>query len=130
MNKKVTQEDLQDIKDLYDEHEKLEKDAKQLYNKLKDQGKDEYIDREGPNGEVQQVRVYDALEEASQLGWDSPAGEAIKDKYPELKKKYDKQKEKRNEIEEKVHGELGINPFEVTIRDIIEIAEAAVEAQE
>ena len=124
----ITKEQIKEIKQLYNEHEKAEKAAKQMYNRLRDKGKEEMIKRENTDGEMQEIRLYDCLEEAASLGWESPAGEAISEEYPKLKELYDEQKELKNEIEEKVKEGMGINPFQVTLKDIIKVAEAVTKA--
>ena len=127
---KITTDDIKKVKELYERHEKAQKEAKQMYNRLRNKGKDEMIEREDNEGEMQEIRLYDCLEEASGLGWDSPAGEAIAREYPKMKELYDKQSELKQEITDFVNGEMKINPFKVTIKDIIKVAEAVYKAQE
>ncbi|MFW5903090.1 MAG: hypothetical protein ACOCTT_04330 [archaeon] len=126
----VTPEQIKKTKELYAEHNEAQKKAKQMYNRLRKIGKEKMIERANKEGEMEEIRLYDCLEEASSLGWGSPAGEAIAEEYPKMKELYDKQKRLSNEIEELVSGEMGINPFKVQLDDIIKVAEAVFEARE
>lgn len=121
---KITEDQMEKLEKLYKEHAEVYNEAQDKFAELRRKGKDEMIERENPDGEMQQIRLYDCLEEARIKGWGSAAGQALKREYPDLYDSFQKQQELKAEIKDFAKGELGVNPFELSLLDVIKVARA------
>ena len=124
----ITKENINKIDELYREQSKISKKQEKKFSEAEKGSKDRTIERNDKDGNPQEIREYDAWEEAKRLGWESEAGKALRERYPELYELDQKAKEKKNEIYEYCQKEMDVDPFNLSYWEIIKTAKGVMEA--
>lgn len=122
---KITENKLDELYSLYDE---LAVARALQSNKIAEakQNKENEIEVEREDG-TQKVTEGDLWEEVRHLGVDCPAGEALKEKYPDTFEAAERYQKKANELQKFTTQEFGIDSQAIRMSDIFRMTEAMVE---
>ena len=120
----MTEEQVKKIKKMYEDYEAKFHESEKILTEAQKDSQNRNITRNDKEGNPQEIREYDAWEEAKVLGWESEAGKALREKYPRAYELFQEQQKLKQEIYEYSMKTLKVDPYNLSLKDIIEVAQA------